>query len=106
MGGPISLALSAEHRKEAAEDFPDPISLVAGWHSGNHQYLKASTEVSEAAVETLIPLLKDKPFAEMWDLSAAYRFTGLQDLRESEHLEVRHDLDARVSSAFPRHCLA
>ena len=73
--GPISLALSAEHRKEAAEDDPDPISLVAGWHSGNHQYLKASTQVSEGSVETLIPLLKDKPFAEAWDLSAAYRFT-------------------------------
>jgi len=73
--GPISLALSAEHRKESAEDFPDPVSLVAGWHSGNHQYLKASTEVSEAAIETLIPLLKDKPFAESWDLSAAYRYT-------------------------------
>ncbi|MEJ1966071.1 MAG: TonB-dependent receptor [Gammaproteobacteria bacterium] len=73
--GPISLALSAEHRKESAVDEPDPISLVAGWHSGNHQPLNASTQVSEAAVETLIPLLKDKPFAEMWDLSAAYRYT-------------------------------
>jgi iron complex outermembrane recepter protein len=73
--GPISLALSAEHRKEAANDYPDPLSLVAGWSSGNHQYLNASTEVSEGAVETLIPLLKDEPFAESWDLSAAYRFT-------------------------------
>jgi len=73
--GPISLALSAEHRKEAATDVPDPISLVAGWHSGNHQALDASTEVSEAALETLVPLLKDKPFAESWDLSAAYRYT-------------------------------
>ena len=73
--GPISLALSAEHRKEAAVDEPDPISLVAGWHSGNHQALNASTQVSEAAIETLVPLLKDKAFAEMWDLSAAYRYT-------------------------------
>ncbi|MEO8541839.1 MAG: TonB-dependent receptor, partial [bacterium] len=73
--GPISLALSAEHRKESAEDFPDPISLVAGWHSGNHQHLKASTQVSEAAIETLVPLLRDKPFVETWDLSAAYRYT-------------------------------
>lgn len=73
--GPVSLALSAEHRKEAANDYPDALSLVSGWSSGNHQYLNASTEVSEAAVETLVPLLKDKPFAEAWDLSAAYRWT-------------------------------
>ncbi len=36
------------------------------------------TEVSEAAVETLIPLLKDKLLAESWDLSAAYRYTDYQ----------------------------
>ncbi len=73
--GPISLALSAEHRRESATDIPDPLSDVSGWSSGNHQYLNASTEVSEAAIETAIPLLKDKPFAESWDLSAAYRYT-------------------------------
>jgi iron complex outermembrane receptor protein len=73
--GPISLALSAEHRRESANDYPDPTSVVSGWSSGNHQYLNASTEVSEAAVETLVPLLKDKFLAETLDLSAAYRFT-------------------------------
>lgn len=76
--GPISLALSAEHRREAAEDIPDPIATVAGWSSGNHQYLDASTEVSEGAIETLVPLLKNEFLAKTLDLSAAYRFTDYQ----------------------------
>lgn len=76
--GPVSVALSAEHRKEAALVDPDAIARAAGWHSGNHQPLDASTEVSEAAVETLVPLLRDAAFAVQWDLSAAYRYTDYE----------------------------
>jgi iron complex outermembrane recepter protein len=76
--GPVQLALSAEHRREAATVNPDPVAQVAGWHSGNHQLLDADTYVSEAAVELLFPLLSDKPFAEVLDLSAAYRRTDYQ----------------------------
>jgi outer membrane receptor protein involved in Fe transport len=76
--GPVSVALSAEYRKEAATVVPDPIATVSGWHSGNHQPLDASTHVSEAAIEVLFPLLMDKPFARQWDLSAAYRYTDYQ----------------------------
>jgi outer membrane receptor protein involved in Fe transport len=76
--GPISVALSAEHRKEAATVDPDPIARVAGWHSGNHQPLDAKTHVSEAAIELLVPLLSEQPFAESLDLNLAYRYTDYQ----------------------------
>lgn len=76
--GPVSIALSAEHREEEAMVDPDPIARQAGWHSGNHQPLDAGTHVSEAAIELLFPLLMDKPFAEQWDLTAAYRYTDYE----------------------------
>jgi outer membrane receptor protein involved in Fe transport len=73
--GPVSMAFSAEHRKEEATVEPDAIAQQAGWHSGNHQLLDAGYDVSEAAIELLIPLLNNKPLVDAWDLSAAYRAT-------------------------------
>lgn len=76
--GPVSIALSVEHRKEEATVDPDPVAAVSGWSSGSHMYLDAGYKVSEAAVELLFPLLRDKPFADNWELSAAYRRTDYE----------------------------
>lgn len=76
--GPVSLAISAEYRKEEATVNPDAIARQSGWHSGNHQLLDAGYHVAEAAIETLIPLLSNKPFVDAWDLSAAYRATDYE----------------------------
>ena len=76
--GPVSLALSAEYRKEEATVTPDAIARQSGWHSGNHQLLDAGYHVAEAAIETLVPLLANKPLVDAWDLSAAYRFTDYE----------------------------
>jgi len=76
--GPVSLALSAEYRKEEATVTPDAIARQSGWHSGNHQLLDAGYHVSEAAIETLVPLLSNKPLIDAWDLSAAYRYTNYE----------------------------
>ncbi|MBM0106698.1 TonB-dependent receptor [Steroidobacter sp. S1-65] len=76
--GPVSLALSAEYRKEEATVNPDEIARRSGWHSGNHQLLDAGYHVVEAAIETLIPLLSNRPLVDAWDLSAAYRATDYE----------------------------
>jgi iron complex outermembrane recepter protein len=76
--GPVSLAFNTEYRQEAADVRPNAISLFSGWSSGNLQPLSAQTHVKEAAIETLIPLLADKPFAQNWDLNAAFRATDYQ----------------------------
>lgn len=76
--GPVSVALSAEHRKEMAGVFPDALAVDTGWHSGNHQYLKADTYVSEGAVEVLFPLLSGRTMAQDLDLSAAFRYTDYE----------------------------
>ncbi len=76
--GPVSLALNAEYRREKATVDSDPIAQVSGWSSGNLQPLGAQYHVKEAAVETLIPLLSKLPFADSWDLNAAFRATDYE----------------------------
>ncbi|GFE80147.1 TonB-dependent receptor [Steroidobacter agaridevorans] len=76
--GPVSMALSVEHRKEEATVDPDPVAAVSGWHSGSHMFLDAGYDVSEAAVEVLFPLLSGLPFAHNWELNAAFRYTDYE----------------------------
>jgi iron complex outermembrane recepter protein len=76
--GPVSVALSAEHRREKATVDSDPIARASLWRSGNLQPLDAGFYVSEVAVETLIPLVVDQPFISNWDLSAAFRATDYE----------------------------
>lgn len=76
--GPVSVALSAEYRKEEATVTSDPVSQVGGWRSGNLIPLDAGYHVSEAAIETLVPLAADLPFVDSLDLSAAFRATDYE----------------------------
>ena len=74
--GPVSLALSFEHRKDEVNAVTDAQSAVGGHILGNLPSLVGKQSVTEGAVETLIPLAKGESWAESWDLSAAARFTG------------------------------
>jgi outer membrane receptor protein involved in Fe transport len=73
--GPVSVALDAEYRHENDSGFGDPISRDTGFFSTNffpylgHQY------VTEGALETVIPILKDKPFVQELDINGAARAT-------------------------------
>ena len=79
--GPVSVAASAEHRTEKVKNISDPASQtilvtgIAAWFAGNYLPINGSFNVSEAAVETVIPLAKGEAWADNWDLSAAARFT-------------------------------
>ena len=74
--GPVSLAVSLEHRKESVKGKSDAGSLVSDHLSGNSRPTIGSYSVTEGALETLVPLAKDTSWAENLDLSAAVRFTG------------------------------
>lgn len=74
--GPVSLAVSLEHRKDAVEGVNDPFSVAADRIVGNFPALHGSQSVTEGAVETIIPLAKNESWAQNWDLSMAARFTG------------------------------
>jgi iron complex outermembrane recepter protein len=70
--GPVSIALSAEYRKDEAKA---TVSGGGPWFAGNFQGFDESTAVKEAAVEAVIPLLQGAAFAESLDLSLAGRIT-------------------------------
>jgi outer membrane receptor protein involved in Fe transport len=89
--GPISMATGLEYRKESADQTVDPISAsvteftgVRGFPTsqqnrpGGYQFfnplpLAGEFDVKEAFVELGVPVLRDLPFAESLDVSAAAR---------------------------------
>ena len=74
--GPVSLALSLEHRIDTVHDVPDLISQAVGHIKGNPPFLSGKVTVTEGAAETVVPLFKDVPFAVNWDVNAAVRGTN------------------------------
>lgn len=74
--GPVSVGAGLERRKESLVTTVDPLSPSAGWLAGAGGNLpKASVTVREAYVETIVPLLKDMPFAKTLDVNGAVRRT-------------------------------
>ena len=74
--GPVSVAVSLEHRQEKTYGVSDATSRATDWFAGNYKPIIGQFNVTEGALETLIPLASGKPWADSWDLSAAARFTG------------------------------
>ena len=66
--GPISLAFGAEHRKEQVSGVVDP-QFQSGWKYGNYRVTRGDYNVSEAYVETVVPIFKGLSF------NPAYRYT-------------------------------
>ncbi|WP_164857131.1 TonB-dependent receptor [Sphingomonas crocodyli] len=73
--GPVSVAAGAEYRREALNSAVDTISQTSGFLLGNPKAAKGQYSVKEAFAETVVPLLKDLPFAKELDLNAAIRLT-------------------------------
>ena len=59
--GPISLAFGAEHRKEQVSGEVDP-QYQSGWKYGNYRVTRGEFDVSEAYLETVLPILKSLSF--------------------------------------------
>lgn len=76
--GPVSVAVSAEHRKDEDNIAVDPYSLNASFLLGNYASLVGAQSVTEGALETVVPLAKGESWAQNWDLNAAVRFTGYE----------------------------
>ncbi len=73
--GPVSLALSLEHRNEKAIGKPDPAPGTYTFFAGNFSNFSGSNNVTEGAAETVIPLAKDEAWADSLDFNAAIRLT-------------------------------
>lgn len=73
--GDVSVAIGGEYRRDETEGTSDPISLARQWRVLNPQPLHGEQSVKEFYVETLIPLLAEKRFAELAEINLAGRVT-------------------------------
>jgi outer membrane receptor protein involved in Fe transport len=73
--GPVSVALSAEHRAESATGFTTPDDLASNFFAGNYKPTIGAYQVTEGAFETVIPLARETSWAKSLDLNAAARAT-------------------------------
>ncbi|MCA0202517.1 MAG: TonB-dependent receptor [Proteobacteria bacterium] len=73
--GPVSVALSAEYRKESATGFASSFDEAGVFFAGNYKGTSGAYSVKEAAFETVIPLARDEDWARSFDLNAAIRAT-------------------------------
>lgn len=58
--GPVSIAFGIEHRREKIDSVTDPLSVTSGYWAGNYKALEGSYNVTEAFLETVVPLVEDK----------------------------------------------
>src|SRR5690606_4137510 len=69
--GPVSLAFGAEHRKESSEGSVSALDASSAFFAGNYKATIGEYTVNEGFVETVFPLLKDVPGAEVLDFNGA-----------------------------------
>ena len=73
--GPVSIALGVEHRREELSSKVDALSLSNAYWAGNYKPINGAYTVSEAFIETLVPILKDSALGKDLSLNAAFRAT-------------------------------
>lgn len=74
--GPVSVALSAEYRKDTAHGVVDADSLAVNHIFANYSPIDGATSVKEGAIEVVVPLAKKLSWADSWDLNGAARYTS------------------------------
>ncbi len=117
--GPITAALSGEMRFNAydvqsnvpSSTFVDCTGLricnpqLPSYAQSIIQLIHASQNVREVALETNVPVLKDLPLIQAFDLNLAGRYTSYSVSGEVQTWEDRLQLECRRQPALPRHDL-
>lgn len=74
--GPVSIAVGGEYRSERVSGTADSISLTNGFYIANASSFGPETiSIVEGYVETVVPLLRDMPGAELLEFNGAIRRT-------------------------------
>lgn len=73
--GPVSIAFGAEHRTESADGYADAITTASpgNWDTTGGLPTIGSYKVSDAYLETVVPLARDMAWAKSLNLNAAVR---------------------------------
>ncbi len=74
-GGPVTVALGAEYRRDKVSGTVDPISQAGGFYVSNFAASNGRVTVKEGYAEVVAPLLKDVAFANTLELNGAARRT-------------------------------
>lgn len=72
---PIGVAVGVEYREDAFKEIPDPFTTLGVSSGLNGRATRGRQNVREAYVELALPLMADKPYVEVLDLSIAGRYT-------------------------------
>lgn len=73
--GKVDLATGVEWRRDSIDSTIDPGALLNEWYTANGLPLIGSNTVTEVYGETVVPLLKDVPFAKSVEFNGAVRHT-------------------------------
>lgn len=73
--GPVSVATGVEHRREVSTGFVGADNLTNPWYAGNYRPTLGKYHVSEAFLETVVPLARDESWARNLELNGAVRGT-------------------------------
>lgn len=73
--GPVSTAFGIEHRKEEVDGTASALDEANAFFAGNYHATVGEYDVTEAFLETVVPLLKNVPGAEQLDFNGAVRYT-------------------------------
>jgi len=112
--GPVSVALSAESRRTSSDVQTDNLSFPSTRSLGNLTPLVGELSVKEVAVEMIVPLAIDQPWARALDLSLALRGTDYErsggvttwkvgstwQMNDSIKLRVTKSKDIRAPNLF------
>ncbi|RYE04207.1 MAG: TonB-dependent receptor [Sphingomonadales bacterium] len=74
--GPVSVAFGLEHRSEKIDSTTDPLSKNNAYWAGNYKALTGSFTVTEAFLETVIPLIEEKLDANLAVRGTDYSSSG------------------------------
>ena len=92
--GPIAMAFGVEYRNESQEVTSSALSAANAFlFAGNSTPYRGSFNVKEGYVDTLVPLLADKPLAKALTLSAAFRCEHYSNIGNQNAWKVGLDFE-------------
>jgi len=83
-GGEISAALGFEHRDDEYEFMPGATDLNREYGSASRGITRGGYYVDEVFAEVRVPILSDKPFADMLALEGAVRYSDYSNFGRTE----------------------